>query len=227
MDSPQQKAMIAEQKAYLDRRDDCGNDLKCILRAEKRRLDELNALRRKLEKPLPDAEMQRLTKGWKIGRESLYDRLVEGFSIYPLRQVTLADGRTVQWGFAPHAAMVQSVAVLGPDGHLQALAAANDLYRSQLPSTVKSVPEFRVFLPDAQRSSAVLGILRSWAVASSLGFSVDCAAKDRGACNKALVSLPPPTVYDLRCLQKRLVAACAVPGDGAKGSLQEVSLFWQ
>ncbi|MBU2777199.1 hypothetical protein HFU84_06720, partial [Acidithiobacillus sp. CV18-2] len=62
MDSPQQKAMIAEQKAYLDGMDDCGNDLKCILRAEKRRLDELNALRRKLEKPLPDAEMQRLTK---------------------------------------------------------------------------------------------------------------------------------------------------------------------
>ncbi|MBU2776959.1 hypothetical protein HFU84_05465 [Acidithiobacillus sp. CV18-2] len=84
-----------------------------------------------------------------------------------------------------------------------------------------------MFLPDARRSSAVLGILRSWAAASSLGFSRDCEGKDKSVCARALADVPPPTVYDLRCRQKRLVAACAVPGDGAKGSLQEMSLFWQ
>ena len=221
--SPAQQKLMAERRAMLARQEACGDDLRCISRVSSEWTGSLLPLRKKLEKPLPIEEIRKLTRGWKVDGKSLYQRLVEGFSIYPLRQVTLADGRSIQWGFLPHAAQVQSVAVLSPKGNIEALATADDLYLSKAKD---ARAQLRIYLPHPQ-DLASLGALRSWAAASLLGFNQSCQGTEQAACTQALSKLPLIAVYDLHCKAKTPSAACRVPGEIGPGSAKDISLFWQ
>jgi len=202
MGGSEQQQVIAEQKAFLDRRDRCGSDLHCIGAVEEARNQALMALRRKLERPFPADAVVKLTQGWKTPEgEPLARRLLLGFNLYPLPRAILDSGYSLQWGFAPHAASLQSLAVFDPRGQIVALATADGVYRSALeadgPGTV------RIYTPTATLPKAVLPALYSWAAADQLGFNLDCAGKNAEACRSAAQG-PFPTfaAFSLSCTAK-------------------------
>lgn len=227
MDSPAQAQVIAEQKRYLEQRDACGKNYQCILQMEKKRLDELNAQRKPLERPLPTDEIERLTKGWQTPTgKSLTERLLDGFDISPLRQVTFVNRLQMIWGFQPDAGPIQSAAVLSPQGKILALATADGIFRSRLeqPSGDKGV--LRVYVSDRQDSDSVMPMLLSWAAASSLGFNQNCQGQSAQKCDVALKDTQTVAVYDLHCKTRRSKASCALPFPASKGQMRDISLFW-
>ncbi|WP_312283806.1 hypothetical protein [Candidatus Igneacidithiobacillus taiwanensis] len=218
--SAQWKALNAAQARYYDERDACGQDLACILRVEKRRHEQLHAQRDRLEQPLPVEAIARLTRGWKTtAGEGLTRRVLEGFGIQPLRRVTLAHGDSVVWGFVPHAANVQSMALLDPKGEVKAIVTADGVYLNQ-----GEPGKVAIYLPRPQGLTQILPTVRSWVAASYRGFDVDCS-KDRAACEHPRVPVSLQA-YDLRCTAKTAKqCALPVPTDTAPGPA--VDLFTQ
>ena len=85
---PEQAKIIAEQGAYLKRRDTCGQDAQCILRVEQARHKELITLTHKLQKELPYEDIQSWTRGLVFpdgnGKaQPLEQRLLQSFDQYP------------------------------------------------------------------------------------------------------------------------------------------------
>ncbi|WP_414040872.1 hypothetical protein ACJU26_01880 [Acidithiobacillus sp. M4-SHS-6] len=227
MDSPAQAQVIAEQKRYLEQRDACGKNYQCILQTEKKRLAELNAQRKPLERPLPTDEIERLTQGWRMATgKSLTERLLDGFDISPLRRVTFANGQQLIWGFQPDAAPIQSAAVLSPQGKTLALATSDGIFRSRLGQQPGDKGTLRVYVSDRQHSDSVLPLFLSWAAASSLGFNQSCQGQSRHKCEAALKDPPSLAIYDLHCQARRSNASCALPLQGNQAKAQDIGLFW-
>ncbi len=201
MGSVAQQRVIAEQKAFLDRRDRCGKNIVCIGDVEQARNEELMAQRRKVEQPFPVEEMQRLTRAWKTpeGRP-LYQRLLAGLAIYPLRQATLDNGYQLQWGFQPHQATVQTLGVLDPQGKIAALVTADDVYRAWRSEGGTYSGRLRIYVRSAGELGKLLPVIYSWTLADLLGFNLDCKGKDAELCSQAKqASRPPMEAYDLGC----------------------------
>lgn len=218
--SPQQKALIEAQARYYDERDACGQDLKCILRVEKERHQQLHRQRDALEQPLPVKAIVRVSQGWTTPEgESLTQRLLEGLGLQPLPRVTLDDGRSVVWGFVPHAAILQSMVVLSPKAQVEALVTADDVYMGEGKSG-----NVRVYLPDGQNRDQILPIVQSWVAASAAGFNVDCR-KDQAVCRPVPLKVAVEIV-NLSCKAKS-VRACAQRAPSTLTPGPSVALFTQ
>ncbi len=229
-----QQRVIAEQKAFLEERDRCGQDIRCMVRVEKARLEVLLDLRRQTEVAFPFDAMERMTQGWKTAQgRSLKDRLLQGLAIYPLRSAALDEKTQLQWGFMPHAATVQTLGVLNPQAkeakRILALVTADGLYRAgRLDASVRTEAEnLRIYVPHRADLAVVLPAITSWALADRLGFNIDCA-KDAELCRAAQEGSPPFAVeaYDLSCKQKADVPACRLPLPPLRPSLP-LDSFWQ
>lgn len=204
LNSPEQQRIVKEQGEYLDRRDACGQDVHCIMRVEKARHKELIALTRSLEKNLPDEEIVHWTHGRVFpGRngkaQSLGQRVMAGFDLYPLPHVTFADGSTLFWGFLQGDGSVQSLAITDAKGHLQLLGTADGLLLAGTGEGKLQQAHLNLFVRDAKMLERYLPAVRAWAAADVLGFNQQCPGKDSDRCASALRAPLPIKAYALDC----------------------------
>lgn len=234
LNSPEQQRIVREQGAYLDRRDACGRDVHCIMRIEKARHQELITLTRSLEKTLPDDEIAIWTHGRVFpGRDgkaqSLGQRVMAGFDLYPLPHVTFADGSTLFWGFLHGDGAAQSLAITDATGHLQLLGTADGLLLAGTGGGKLQQAQLNLFVRDAKTLGRYLPAVRAWAAASVLGFNQACPGKDQARCQRAMKLPLPIRAYNLHCQAgsgEVINQHCAVPLPKVPDSVSP-GLFWQ
>ena len=231
---PEQAKIIAEQGAYLKRRDTCGQDAQCILRVEQARHKELITLTHKLQKELPYEDIQSWTRGLVFpdgnGKaQPLEQRLLQSFDQYPTPHVTLPDGSTVFWGFLTGAGQVQSLAITDAQNHLRLLGAADDLLLAGTDPHKLQQARLAVFVRDPQALARYLPVVRAWAAADALGFNRKCPGQDHTRCTAALQAPLPIQAYNLNCKTsngKIIQQHCALPLPQVPDDVSP-GLFWQ
>lgn len=232
---PEQAKIIAEQGAYLKRRDTCGQDARCILQVEQARHKELIALTHKLQRELPGEDIQSWTRGRVFpdgeGRlQALDQRLLQAFDQYPTPHVTLPDGSTVFWGFLTGAGQLQSLAITDARNHLQLLGTADGLLLASADPHKLQQARLAVFVRDPQALARYLPVVRAWGAADALGFNQKCPGQDQARCTAALQSPLPIQAYDLNCATKErgkiAVHRCPLPLPKVPDTVSP-GLFWQ
>jgi len=191
----------------------------------------------RLRPPLDEAALKKFAGGMKFldGQQtiSLRKRLEQGMDLYPLPQMALPNGNVLVWGFQPHNAQVQSLAVVNRQGAVQVLGIVDGLYLALPSGKTRWEPgkEARIalFVRDPAALTQDLSAIRAWAAASVLGFNQDCPGKDQARCQTALKQPLPIQAYNLNCRTangKVINPHCAVPLPQVPDNVSP-GLFWQ
>ncbi|QDH71585.1 hypothetical protein [Marilutibacter alkalisoli] len=158
------------------------------------------------------------------------DRIVTGFEQYPPRQLSLADGSTIYWGWQHGQAFVQSIAIRGTDGQLQLLGAVDDLpvlysrranraiadqqaYDAFLRESAErgGKPAVALFIKDDNALAAYYPLVARWLQAAMLGFNADCSDPAQGpTCAFVEQVSVPVEAYARDCAAADTVNACAL-----------------
>ncbi|MHB1532710.1 lysozyme inhibitor LprI family protein [Acidithiobacillus sp.] len=237
--SPEQKKIISEQEAYLRQRDACGKDALCILRLMEVRRKALYALTQRLQRELPDTQIQSFlgkaafpassAAGRNAHPELLAQRILEGFDQYPTPHVTLPDGSTVFWGFVTGNGGIQSVAITDPQNQVQIVGAVDDLLLAGTDPQKNQKGRLALFVRDPQALPRYLPAIRAWAAADVLGFNQNCPGMDEVHCQAALKFPLPIQAYDLNCKVTKgrgINQRCALPLPTVPDNVSP-GLFWQ
>ncbi|MFA7657607.1 hypothetical protein [Acidithiobacillus thiooxidans] len=235
--TPQCKALLEGHKAYEKVLQGCGNNGDCVLKVMRNWLGTMHRIEDRLRPPLDEAALKKFVGGMKFhdGQQtiSLLQRLEQGMDLYPLPQATLPNGNVLVWGFQPHNAQVQSLAVVNRQGAVQLLGIVDGIYSSLPSGKTQWAPEKDARIALFVRAPAVLSqnlsAIRAWAAASILGFEQECPGKDQTRC-QAAAKLPLPIhAYDLNCKTnngKVIGQRCALPLPQVPEDVSP-GLFWQ
>ncbi|MHB1203707.1 MAG: lysozyme inhibitor LprI family protein, partial [Acidithiobacillus sp.] len=130
--TPQCKDLLESHKAYEKELQGCGSNGDCVLKVMRNWAGTLSHFEDRLRPPLDEAALKKFAGGMKFqdGQQavSLLKRLEQGMDLYPLPQMALPNGNVLVWGFQPHNAQVQSLAVVNRQGAVQLLGIVDGLY---------------------------------------------------------------------------------------------------
>ncbi len=235
--TPQCKDLLESHNAYEKELQGCGSNGDCVLKVMRNWAGTLSHFEDHLRPPLDEAALKKFAGGMKFldGQQtvSLLKRLEQGMDLYPLPQMALPNGNVLVWGFQPHNAQVQSLAVVNRQGAVQILGIVDGIYLA-LPSGKTRLDlgidaKIALFVRDPSALTQNLPAIRAWAAADILGFNQNCPGKDQARCQAALKQPLPIQAYNLNCKAangKIINQHCAislpqVPDNGSPG------LFWQ
>ena len=235
--TPQCKALLEGHKAYEKELQGCGNNGDCVLKVMRHWAGTMHRIEDRLRAPLDEAAMKKFAGGMKFqeGQQtvSLLQRLEQGMDLYPLPQATLPNGNVLVWGFQPHNAQVQSLAVVNRQGAVQILGIVDGLYSSLPSGKTHWAPEknarIALFVRDPAVLTQNLSAIRAWAAADALGFNRKCPGQDHARCTAALQAPLPIQAYNLNCKTsngKIVQRHCALPLPQAPDNVSP-GLFWQ
>jgi len=235
--TPECKYLLASQKTYEKELQQCGSNGDCVLKIMTKRSWVLGDFQKRLRPPLDEAALKKFAGGAKFqeGQQSisLLKRLEQGMDLYPLPQMALPNGNVLVWGFQPHNAQVQSLAVVNRQGAVQVIGIVDGLYLALPSGKTRWEPgkdaRIALFVRDPAVLTQNLSAIRAWAAASVLGFNQDCPGKDQARCQTALKQPLPIQAYNLDCRTangKVINPHCAVPLPQVPDNVSP-GLFWQ
>lgn len=239
--TPQCKALLEAHAAYEKALQGCGNNGDCVLNVMRNWAGTMNRLEKTFRPPLDEAALENALKKFVGGmkfvdgqeRVSLLQRLEQGLQLISLPQEALPNGNLLVWGFQPHNAQVQSLAVVDRQGAVQLVGIVDGIYWSLPAGKTQWDPSeyarIALFVRDPAALSQNLSAIRAWAAASILGFEQECPGKDETRCQTAAKLPLPIKAYDLNCKtsngkvigQRCTLPLPQVPEDVSPG------LFWQ
>ena len=235
--TPQCKDLLESHKAYEKELQGCGSNGDCVLKVMGNWARTLAHLEDRLRPPLDEAALKKFAGGIKFqdGQQtvSLLKRLEQGMDLYPLPQMALPNGNVLVWGFQPHNAQVQSLAVVDRQGAVQLLGIVDGLYLALPSGKTQWKPgkdaRIAIFVRDPAVLPQNLSAIRAWAAASILGFNQDCPGKDQARCQAAAKLPLPIQAYTLNCKaakDKIIQQHCALPLPQVPEDVSP-GLFWQ
>ncbi|UBU62053.1 hypothetical protein LDB30_13355 [Acidithiobacillus ferrooxidans] len=235
--TPQCKALLEGHKAYEKELQGCGNNGDCVLKVMRHWAGTMHRIEDRLRPPLDEAALKKFAGGMKFqdGQQtvSLLQRLEQGMDLYPLPQATLPNGNVLVWGFQPHNAQVQSLAVVDRQGAVQLLGIVDGLYLALPSGKTRWEPgkdaRIALFVRDPAALSQNLSAIHAWAAADVLGFNQDCPGKDQARCQAAAKLPLPIQAYNLNCKAsngKIIPQHCALPLPQVPEDVSP-GLFWQ
>jgi len=231
------KDLLESHKAYEKELQGCGSNGDCVLKVMRNWAGTLSHFEDRLRPPLDEAALKKFAGGAKFqeGQQSisLLKRLEQGMDLYPLPQMALPNGNVLVWGFQPHNAQVQSLAVVNRQGAVQVIGIVDGLYLALPSGKTRWEPgkdaRIALFVRDPAVLIQNLSAIRAWAAASVLGFNQDCPGKDQARCQTALKQPLPIQAYNLDCRTangKVINPHCAVPLPQVPDNVSP-GLFWQ
>nr|RNF57863.1 hypothetical protein EC580_13815 [Acidithiobacillus sulfuriphilus] len=235
--TPQCKDLLESHKAYEKELQGCGSNGDCVLKVIRNWAGILSHVEDRLRPPLNEAALKKFAGGMKFldGQQtiSLLKRLEQGMDLYPLPQVALPNGNVLVWGFQPHNAQVQSLAVVNRQGAVQLLGIVDRLYLALPSGKTQWEPgkdaRIALFVRDPAVLNQNLSAIRAWAAASILGFNQDCPGKDQTRCQAAAKLPLPIQAYNLNCTaakDKIINQHCAISLPQVPDNVSP-GLFWQ
>ena len=235
--TPQCKDLLESHKAYEKELQGCGSNGDCVLKVMRNWAGTLHRIEDRLRPPLDEAALKRFAGGMQFqdGQRtvSLLQRLEQGMDLYPLPQMALPNGNVLVWGFQPHNAQVQSLAVVDRQGAVQLLGIVDGLYLALPSGKTQWKPgkdaRIAIFVRDPAVLPQNLSAIRAWAAASILGFNQDCPGKDQARCQAAAKLPLPIQAYTLNCKaakDKIIQQHCALPLPQVPEDVSP-GLFWQ
>ncbi|MHB1532983.1 hypothetical protein [Acidithiobacillus sp.] len=235
--TPQCKDLLESHKAYEKELQRCGSNGDCVLKVMRNWAGTLSHVEDRLRPPLDEAALKKFAGGMKFldGQQtvSLLKRLKQGMDLYPLPQMALPNGNVLVWGFQPHNAQVQSLAVVNRQGAVQLLGIVDGIYLA-LPSgktrlDLGTDAKIALFVRDPSALAQNLSAIRAWTAASILGFNQNCPGKDQARCQAVLKQPLPIQAYNLNCKAangKIINQHCAIPLPQVPDNVSP-GLFWQ
>ncbi|MHB8251208.1 hypothetical protein [Acidithiobacillus sp.] len=235
--TPQCKALLESHKTYEKELQGCGNNGDCVLKVMGNWSRTLADIEDRLRPPLDEAALKKFAGGIKFqdGQQtvSLLKRLEQGMDLYPLPQMALPNGNVLVWGFQPHNAQVQSLAVVDRQGAVQLLGIVDGLYLALPSGKTRWEPgkdaRIALFVRDPAALSQNLSAIHAWAAADVLGFNQGCPGKDQARCQAAAQIPLPIQAYTLNCKAangKIIHQHCAIPLPQVPDNVSP-GLFWQ
>lgn len=235
--TPQCKDLLESHKAYEKELQGCGSNGDCVLKVMRNWAGTLSHFEDRLRPPLDETALKKFAGGIKFqeGQQpvSLLERLEQGMDLYPLPQMALPNGNVLVWGFQPHNAQVQSLAVVNRQGAVQLLGIVDGLYLALPSEETRWAPgkdaRIALFIRDPAALTQNLSAIRGWAAASILGFNQHCPGKDQTRCQTAAKLSLPIQAYNLNCKAangKIINQHCAVPLPQVPDNVSP-GLFWQ
>ena len=235
--TPQCKDLLESHKAYEKELQGCGSNGDCVLKVMRNWAGTLHRIEDRLRPPLDEAALKKFAGGMKFqdGQRtvSLLQRLEQGMDLYPLPQMALPNGNVLVWGFQPHNAQVQSLAVVDRQGAVQLLGIVDGLYLALPSGKTRWEPgkdaRIALFVRDPAALSQNLSAIHAWAAADVLGFNQDCPGKDQARCQAAAKLPLPIQAYNLNCKAsngKIIQQHCALPLPQVPDNVSP-GMFWQ
>ncbi|MGC9216095.1 hypothetical protein, partial [Acidithiobacillus sp.] len=201
------KDLLESHQAYEKELPHCGSNGDCVLKVMRNWAGTLSHIQDRLRPPLDDAALKKFAGEiqFQEGQHpvSLLKRLEQGMDLYPLPQMTLSNGNVLVWGFQPHNAQVQSLAVVHRQGAVQLLGIVDGLYLALPSGKTRWEPGkdagIALFVRDPAALSQNLSAIHAWAAADVLGFNQGCPGKDQARCQAAPQIPLPILAYNLNC----------------------------